>query len=1216
MVRRGQEENSNMTRRKQQIFVSLSLLVVSLSSWIGLFPGVLSFANPVLIRRVDAPTKIYDGQHLPDDPFAHAWNNQNQSYHLYSFVYSIQKHRRKNNGTALLNHASRRSCPAYALVHYLTTNKMGEVGEMDRLNTERALTRAMVQGIRLAKSENDYKLIVKLVNAAIQFAAFQPVIQPRIIGEAIEAMVETSVNLGKMKRIWNLLSHNETSNPSYLAAPPSALETNAMLKAFTTRGRVRAAVDLVRDKGRRNQIDSYSLTILFDGLASSLVPDQGTASSLPTLSVKLLSSMLSPCWQWNEAISLLDSIVSHADWNTDLLNNHVYSALLKLNALAGEAMPDHETSCHTTMFWEWIKHVQTPLDHVTCTVLLSGFGSQWKSALSFHQSMKQHNATNSLSIRLLPKPNVYTYSAVISACAKHGQYETAIRLLDELHDDNECEANTIVYNAVLQSLATAVPRRGWINKMPTRRVRREARRRVGLALPIIRIMKSNAARGMDTKPDSATYKSLLALFGQLSPVLQPSDWAMFQSAISLAFGTTRTNSSSLPEDLPLVILERVRADGLPCDTRTYCLTFPLCQSIDVLLRIFDEASHSTSNCSVSQTQLLSSALPHVASLGGICSLRLILHRAMANGATVSSGTVTQLIHSLGRCEATSLVHLLISSTTRTGKEETLLKESIGIPLKHFPPLTTQHFETAIKVCLRGNDVDSARSIMWDMNRNMFEISPVIYQELARMYAVKALQYPKHVHHDLSLIDSTVPAGMAYFFFKSVPGPPLWLAVMVGKSLAKSKLFELAEKVLVNAHQIAIAPRAGHLSSIFLTADNALRLKSLHTAILRSCASCSNVTAALRVCEEIQSFAKSIQENGASSHHGEDISLNMNTIEWKLLLLAAMKSGHWRLCLSTIQVLQPSVEAVRPTNESSTKALSQLNHEFFELSSALNIVVRCLSVRGQYGWIIRVLDDWISWSCRRPPKQAAFLAIRALCARGQGAEVGCFLVRCLTPHSVDPIWDGKCYEIALLVFAITCLYKEGLYDAADEIFLTGVSSYSLPFVLWEEMADSRRKVTLDLHGMNVAVAHSAVRTALRREARELFPSTETVAASDLLIVTGRGRTSFLRMRPVLRPEVQRMLVEEFYPPLSSSSIPGNMGAILVPESDIDFWLAHQREAKRTQLLSVAAALKKVSSDAICAALALSTSGAQASVSSRQPLVNEERFERNESKSMID
>ena len=67
-----------------------------------------------------------------------------------------------------------------------------------------------------------------------------------------------------------------------------------------------------------------------------------------------------------------------------------------------------------------------------------------------------------------------------------------------------------------------------------------------------------------------------------------------------------------------------------------------------------------------------------------------------------------------------------------------------------------------------------------------------------------------------------------------------------------------------------------------------------------------------------------------------------------------------------------------------------------------------------------------------------------------------------------------------------------------------------------------------------------------------------------------------MQPVLRPEVQRMLVEEFYPPLGTTSVPGNMGALRIDACEISAWLGQQRQMKGAQMLSLAAVLKNLTS----------------------------------------
>jgi hypothetical protein len=189
-----------------------------------------------------------------------------------------------------------------------------------------------------------------------------------------------------------------------------------------------------------------------------------------------------------------------------------------------------------------------------------------------------------------------------------------------------------------------------------------------------------------------------------------------------------------------------------------------------------------------------------------------------------------------------------------------------------------------------------------------------------------------------------------------------------------------------------------------------------------------------------------------------------------------------------------------------------------------------------------------------------------------------------------------YASALYGGAITSLYNDGLYNDADDAFVAAISSGFLPFSLEKEAYGAEQRITLDLHGMNVAVAHSAVRIALQQEVLAASWNRKELWDDDMVIVTGRGRKSALRMRPVLRPEVQRMLVEEFYPPLSTSSIPNNMGAIRVPSEDIRAWVSHQQQQKGTRMLSVAAVLKDLSSGG---RLRAALSRAAASVEKKPP-----------------
>ena len=127
-----------------------------------------------------------------------------------------------------------------------------------------------------------------------------------------------------------------------------------------------------------------------------------------------------------------------------------------------------------------------------------------------------------------------------------------------------------------------------------------------------------------------------------------------------------------------------------------------------------------------------------------------------------------------------------------------------------------------------------------------------------------------------------------------------------------------------------------------------------------------------------------------------------------------------------------------------------------------------------------------------------------------------------------------------------------------------------------------QLKLDLHGMSAAVAHAAVRVSIQQEMARIQPliksPSEMSWSKDLIIITGRGLRSGQKFKPVLRPEVQRMLTEEFFPPLGSSTIPGNLGALIVRSEDVMAWLNNQQQQKGERLLMIADALRGISSGA--------------------------------------
>ena len=291
-----------------------------------------------------------------------------------------------------------------------------------------------------------------------------------------------------------------------------------------------------------------------------------------------------------------------------------------------------------------------------------------------------------------------------------------------------------------------------------------------------------------------------------------------------------------------------------------------------------------------------------------------------------------------------------------------------------------------------------------------------------------------------------------------------------------------------------------------------------------------------------------------------------------------------MCLGTLQFLKPYVQktnrGARPTDKISKRASRR---EYEQLSNSLSSALRCFEACGQYAWTLRAIDDWMDWSGTRPANDAVLAATRVLSATGLGQHA-VHLVSSVLQTDPSPLQSSRNVDNvhSLYVASIATLHKNGLYDSADDLYMMAVSSGHLRWPLLQNCTDPR-SLSLDLHGMTIATAHCAVRMSLQKEIQDAnwndtFAEAETehrhVWLRDVIIITGRGKNSIRRFCPVLRPEVQRMLTEEFYPPLSTTSVPNNIGALKVPAEDIDAWLAFQRTQRGRRMLEVASILKHI------------------------------------------
>lgn len=500
------------------------------------------------------------------------------------------------------------------------------------------------------------------------------------------------------------------------------------------------------------------------------------------------------------------------------------------------------------------------------------------------------------------------------------------------------------------------------------------------------------------------------------------------------------------------------------------------------------------------------------------------------------------------------------------------------------------------------------------------------------------------------ITSLARAKAALTMLKAVESPPPSLFSSVAKACCAAGLWQDARSLLRRMHRTAIrelrlVPCGDSNDSSFSSVSHVQggafldELPRLHRSLLKFCAKGGNITPALNFADDIQFLASQMRRHGKAVRSGmvttnedeqrpkwstvssrllmdaptpndipeTDFSdtgalssilerpIGLTGQDWKLILIAASRGGHWKVCVGTLPFIRPYVKETHPMyareslaisshGENSRPTLDRLNRKHDRIARALTAAVLCFEARSQYAWALRAIDDWIEWSGRRPRKEAIASACRILAMRHRGQEVLTLVAKIMgIPHldcsaniDVDDELDDVSeytYEKAIYTESINALHKNGLYIEADQLYAEGVASGHLPWAVINGV--DHKQLKLDLHGMSAAVAHAAVRVSLQNETMASNGG-KARSTRDVLIITGRGRSSGERFRPVLRPEVQRMLTEEFYPPLGTSSIPGNMGALLVPSKDIKGWLDHQRKQKGERLLIVADVLRDISS----------------------------------------
>jgi pentatricopeptide repeat protein len=955
-------------------------------------------------------------------------------------------------------------------------------------------------------------------------------------------------------------------------------------------------------------------------------PDNNYGSFLQHSLVQL--SPHSPCWQWNEAMELLGTLEHISQWN-----NHVFASLLKLQdktqELFGGRLYQNGPQLALRILESMMQQDILP-DVVTCTLVIkatggdgqSKDGQSWKLAVRLLEQMIHQ--TN------LPNPNVYTYSAAIVACARCYEYPVALKLLQDMRgqDDDDGEdghkpdtetalrftpprPNTWVYNAALLAIAASPEEKHRKQQVVTSGHKR-IQERQGLALKLLKQMyRDRVERGMDTAPDTVTYNTVLAIV-----------------ASSDATGNN-INATTSVDNIVNGLLFQMKEKDILRDAITYRHAILASSDGNGVLRMVQAAlddaasiggttdsSHATKPLEGKAvnglTFVFNSALSVLASRGDLATFKEAFSRMQKANISTNSEASTNLINAFcrgGQSSAIILVLKAIDGRVPSVLARKQLFQSYGVDISPtcLPPLEASHYSAAISGCLIANEIKHAHQVLSLMRENNLAPTVDCLQNFALAYArvatSSAAQESRRASQQGGSLQSTQPtsrgrAQSAYNITMALDDPPLHLLSAVAKACAATGMWGETHSTLRAAHKRFMDD---HVDATSAARGEIAILQSLHRTLLRQCALKGNVTAALWFVDDIQllstkmrpspnatrTISGDLKEGGgsfsfAAATNQQRVPVGMKAKDWTFLMTAASKSGHWRVCMSTLQFLRPFLEKTHPSL-ATAKNQERLQIRYDQLACALNSAVRCLGQRSQYGWALRVIEDWMEWSGRRPPVEAVLAAVRILSARSRGDQVNGLISRCvLQPPKTVATRKGVNYEELLYVGTITSLHNNGLYDDADEAFVSAISQGCLSIAL-EKQKD---QVILDLHGLNVALAHCAVRIAMRRQVIDLEAG---MAMTDMVIVTGRGRNSALNMRPVLRPEVQRMLLEEFYPPLNTMSVPGNMGALRVPAADISAWQAHQQEQKGVRMLLVADVLKNLSSgDRLRKIIALSLS----------------------------
>ena len=1004
-----------------------------------------------------------------------------------------------------------------------------------------AMSKTCQRAIQRLASQNDYRTILTLTTSSLpQFVKNgEYLLDPRIYSQAILSLHQTSVNFSKIKKVWETLLDLQSSA---LSRPMDAYQTNAMLQVMASHNRTKQLLEVYRN----HVVDTYSLSIVINALKDSIQIPTKPSENLP--------------FQYVEAMNLL------REKRIPQWNNPMVLAYLQLDQKVAQYCAVHSTAPLADALRDKMKRQSIRPDVRTCNQFL--LNHDRKKALELFEEMKMNKEE-------YPDPNSYCYASIISRVDS----SSVRRIMEQAGDHHK---NTVVYNAAIHSLTSY---RGK-SRMERRSFRAKSRQRLRYALQWLEKMEESSSGA--SSPNTETYNAVLKVAATVS---ESDDW----DAMKLEFPQYFESEECANEGFVRGMLKRIPHRGLQLNHDTYRLIFTsLANPTDAALKMLvkDVLSEGVSRNSI-LNEILAGILGHWSLRGTNPDMLLdILSLLGDRNLVVQENLLPRLIDTLCLSCLGDAVPVLLLSLTGDEEARNILTSRFRMKSVAFDKsirLTPGIFMGSLFSCLKADDSKTANRVLVLMKQLRIPIDDETIEKIAAGYATAVLTPKPKSQGQRDPRTGRGQAESAMELWRRLGEPSPSLSVLVARACGSVGLFSHSQSILSHLH--AEFEMKDSASGVPDAQWNYL-LPSLQKYLIKQTAKFGDVNAAMLFVNRIRNFSdpddNAFDLSGSSdrikpfsSSFGKKVTkrraFRMGISEWRGLIEAASKANKWEICLSSLQLLQPYVEESKRDASDSKVERATKDKIYGRLSQCLTLSAKCFEVRSQYAWSVRVINDWISWSARRPPKEAVLATFRVLSRRGRGTEIRNLLRSCMEPSLVtgNEVLDVS-YGVTLSVGAITSLYNAGLYDSADDCFLDAVVRSDLPLALTNQVYEGEERITLDLHGMNLAVAHSAVRVTLQQEMASFDQGQGNWFDKDLVIVTGMGRGSALRLRPVLRPEIQRMLMEEFYPPLGSVSVPGNLGALRIPYDDVKGWVQHQQEQKSARMLAVASTIRSLTS----------------------------------------